>query len=47
MNRKDGPFTDTMFIRQTDVVMSDVPKRINRLVREWGGSLTIATCARR
>ena len=26
-----------MFSRQTDVVMSDVPKRIKRLVREWAG----------
>jgi hypothetical protein len=37
VNRKDGPFTDTMFIRQAPVVMSDVPKRIKRLVREWAG----------
>jgi hypothetical protein len=37
VNRKDGPSTDTTFIRQTDVMMPDVPKRIKRLVREWAG----------
>ena len=26
-----------MFIRQADVVMSEVPKRIKQLVREWAG----------